>query len=239
VVSIEPLSLKHADRIQALVSYPEILAATELPDPYPEDGAVKWIRGLGKRVEGVTEHGFAIVNGAGEIVGTCGFIHSSGEIGVAEIGCWIGRPYWNRGYATEALRLLLDLVCKDDRIAVVWARTLRSNRASRRVLQKLGFVMRQEVPNDHPKWSPREVVQQYEVRRKDWASPQLSVAPPPGGGGARPGAGKVPSPDYWWSRFARWGRPLALPLSPGRGYENFCPSPSTGRGPGEGGIRDS
>lgn len=165
--------MNHADRIHALVSHPEILAATKLPDPYPEDGVVKWIQGLGKQVGGATEHGFAIVDGAREIVGTCGFMYPAGEMDVAEIGYWIGRPYWNHGYATEALRLLLELVCKDDRISIVRARTLRSNRASCRVLDKLGFVMRREVPNEYPKWSRQEVIRQYEVRREDWTSPSV------------------------------------------------------------------
>ena len=170
VVSIEPVSMKHADRIQALVSCPEILAATKLPDPYPKNGAAKWIRGLQKRIRARREYGFVIFNEAKVLVGTCGFIHHAGKTDEAEIGCWIGRVYWNHGYATEALRVLLDLAFKDGRISIVRARTLKSNQASCRVLEKLGFAVRCEMPNEHPKWSRQEIVRHYEVRREDWAS---------------------------------------------------------------------
>ena len=173
VVSLEPVSINHADRIQALVSNAEILASTMLPDPYPDDGVVKWIQGLGKKMGGSTEYGFAVISDAKEIVGTCGFILPTEDMDVAEIGYWVGRAYWNHGYATQALRLLLDRVFKDDKIMTVRACTLKSNRASCRVLEKLGFAVSREVPNEHPKWSRQELVRHYEVRREDWASPPV------------------------------------------------------------------
>src|SRR5206468_11600108 len=53
-----------------------------------------------------------------------------------EVGYWIGRESWGRGYATEALRLLLGEV--PDR--PVFARAAVHNAGSRRVLEKCGFV---------------------------------------------------------------------------------------------------
>jgi RimJ/RimL family protein N-acetyltransferase len=53
-----------------------------------------------------------------------------------EVGYWIGREFWDRGYATEALRLLLEEV--PDR--PVFARTALHNAGSRRVLENCGFV---------------------------------------------------------------------------------------------------
>lgn len=155
------------------MSHPDILATTNLPDPYPEDGAVKWIQGLGKRVGGCREYAFAVFNVEGELVGACGFIPAAGETGVVEIGCWIGRQYWNRGYATGALRLMLDFVFREARISRVRARTSMGNPASCRVLENLGFALRREVPNEHPRWSRQEVIRHYEVRREDWGSPPV------------------------------------------------------------------
>jgi RimJ/RimL family protein N-acetyltransferase len=53
-----------------------------------------------------------------------------------EVGYWIGREYWGRGYATEALRLLLEEI--PDR--PIFARVAEHNVGSRRVLEKCGFV---------------------------------------------------------------------------------------------------
>jgi RimJ/RimL family protein N-acetyltransferase len=171
VVQIELASMKHADRIQALVSHPEVLATTRLPDPYPKNGAIKWIQGLGNTSGTSTEVAYVIFNAAEDLVGTCGFIHPAREMGVAEIGCWIGRAYWNRGYATEALRLVLRRLFEEGRVSAVAARTLKNNRASCRVLEKLGFAVRGEEPNHDPRRSRREVIRHWELRREDWLSP--------------------------------------------------------------------
>lgn len=55
--------------------------------------------------------------------------------GVPEVGYWIGREFWGRGIATEALRQFLDLVP----IRPLAAHVAKDNVASLRVLQKCGF----------------------------------------------------------------------------------------------------
>lgn len=74
--------------------------------------------------------------GAPQLVGACGL--SRRPSGSVEMGYWIARPFWCRGYATEACTALVDM-----------ARTLGlpslegshfvDNPASARVLEKLGF----------------------------------------------------------------------------------------------------
>nr|BBH86915.1 N-acetyltransferase [Thermosporothrix sp. COM3] len=53
------------------------------------------------------------------------------------VGYWIGRQYWGRGIATQALTLLLDIVSVRPLYAMVAADNIRS----RRVLEKCGFTM--------------------------------------------------------------------------------------------------
>jgi RimJ/RimL family protein N-acetyltransferase len=68
--------------------------------------------------------------------------------GEPEVCYWLAREVWGRGVATEALRLLLEEVT--DR--PLHARVAASNGASRRVLEKCGFVAStapQEVSNVH------------------------------------------------------------------------------------------
>lgn len=81
----------------------------------------------------------------GEVVGCIGFYDStSSNIPIGEhdieIGYWIGRKYWNRGYCTEALGILLEKVCGNREAACVWADCFIGNHASRRVLEKCGFT---------------------------------------------------------------------------------------------------
>lgn len=69
----------------------------------------------------------------GEIAGNvCGF----NQGGKREIGYWIGRAYWGRGVATSAVRAFLEL--ETDR--PLFASVSERNQASRRVLEKCGFV---------------------------------------------------------------------------------------------------
>ena len=57
--------------------------------------------------------------------------------GIREIGYWLGRPYWGRGIATAALAEFLPLVSERPVYGVV----SESNVASRRVLERNGFVL--------------------------------------------------------------------------------------------------
>ncbi|AKM07435.1 Acetyltransferase, GNAT family protein [Pelagerythrobacter marensis] len=57
----------------------------------------------------------------------------------AELGYWIARPYWGRGYATEAGRAALEIARMLGHSRIVASHFL-DNPASGRVLQKLGFA---------------------------------------------------------------------------------------------------
>ena len=56
-----------------------------------------------------------------------------------ELGYWIGRPFWGRGYAPEAARALMDHARRTLGIRTVWLGYYVGNRKSARVQDKLGF----------------------------------------------------------------------------------------------------
>jgi RimJ/RimL family protein N-acetyltransferase len=57
--------------------------------------------------------------------------------GTPEVGYWLGKPFWGQGVATRALALLLRQVTRRP----VYARVVKDNAASLRVLRKCGFVV--------------------------------------------------------------------------------------------------
>ncbi len=57
----------------------------------------------------------------------------------ANIGVWIGKPYWGKGYATKAAKLFLKAVNKKFRIKTVRAEYKKGNIASGKLLMKNGF----------------------------------------------------------------------------------------------------
>lgn len=80
---------------------------------------------------------FLRTSGAPKLVGGIGFGRMPwGEL---ELGYWIARPYWDRGFATEAGRAVIDLARRGLRLPRLAAGHFLDNPASGCVLAKLGF----------------------------------------------------------------------------------------------------
>jgi RimJ/RimL family protein N-acetyltransferase len=76
-------------------------------------------------------------DGAPRLVGACGL--GRRPSGAVELGYWVARENWNRGFATEAGRALLEIAVALglERLEASW---FADNPASGRVLDKLGFL---------------------------------------------------------------------------------------------------
>jgi RimJ/RimL family protein N-acetyltransferase len=74
--------------------------------------------------------------GEPRLIGSCGLARRPS--GAVEMGYWIARPYWGRGFATEAGRALID-IARTLQLAQLQAGHFLDNPASGRVLEKLGF----------------------------------------------------------------------------------------------------
>jgi len=59
----------------------------------------------------------------------------------AEIGYWLGQPFWGRGLATAALRAVTDFAFAKFELTRLFAVPFESNSASIRVLEKAGYVL--------------------------------------------------------------------------------------------------
>ncbi|MFB6274157.1 MAG: GNAT family N-acetyltransferase [Salinibacter sp.] len=166
-VRLAPIAPRHADAVQNLASHPDVLATTNLPEPYPDDGAITWIEAVQEQREVGREYPFAILNDE-TLVGVTGLRDVTDDRG--EVGFWIGRPYWNRGYATAGTRQLLAFAFGNLGLGEVFARPLKRNTPSRRVLEKLGFTTVAEEMHEHPKWTADDPVVRYELTRPDGRS---------------------------------------------------------------------
>ena len=87
------------------------------------------------------ETAFAIaVNG--EAVGGIGFqVRGDVERVSAEIGYWLGEPFWGRGITTEALVALTEYAIAAHALTRVYAVPFAGNAASCRVLEKAGYLL--------------------------------------------------------------------------------------------------
>jgi RimJ/RimL family protein N-acetyltransferase len=103
-----------------------------IPHPYGVADAEQFLDAVNRHDGEAT---FAVVL-KGEIIGMCGI---EPREAAAELGYWLGVPYWNRGYATEAVRAVIDHAFGDLEHDALQAGARVSNPASRRVLEKCGF----------------------------------------------------------------------------------------------------
>jgi len=105
-----------------------------IPHPYKLADAKDWISAAGMRPG---EQTFIITLASGAIIGACGL--ELRDPPTPEIGYWLGVPYWGEGYATEAVRALIDHAFTDLDHESLNAGARVTNPLSRRVLEKCGF----------------------------------------------------------------------------------------------------
>ena len=108
------------------------------PTPYTVTDALQWIT---KTAAEKPASNFAIV-WKQQVVGGCGCIIKEDVYRKnKEIGYFIGEPYWGKGIATEACRLLCAYIAEQKDVVRIEAHTFQNNKSSMRVLQKNGFYL--------------------------------------------------------------------------------------------------
>lgn len=84
----------------------------------------------------------------GKLIGSIG-IHPLNDIYAqnAELGYWIAEPYWGKGITTKAIEKIVEYTFENFKITRIFAKPFGRNMASRRVLEKAGFVFEAEFKN--------------------------------------------------------------------------------------------
>jgi RimJ/RimL family protein N-acetyltransferase len=127
--------LGDAKAIAALANDRRVAENTaRIPHPYRLADAESFILGADK----AQERAFLITLADDTVIGSCG-ITSDAANDAPAIGYWIGVPHWGHGYATEAVRALIDHAFTDLELQVLTANARVTNPASRRIIEKCGF----------------------------------------------------------------------------------------------------
>lgn len=140
---------RHADaaRVASLANDYDVAAmTTRMPHPYGPSDARQFIEQVEDQ-DRRRDNTFVIEHEHEGVVGAIGF-HRSLEDPL-ELGYWIGRPYWGRGFATEAALGALAWAKTHWRRRMVVAGHYADNAASAQVLVKAGFLYTGEVQKRH------------------------------------------------------------------------------------------
>lgn len=107
-----------------------------MPSPYTLEDAKDFIQMTRAEKPKVT---FGILYND-EFCGIIGLVLASGIYRrSAEIGYWIGEPYWGKGIATEAIRLITEYGFEQLDLVRIYSGVMAHNTASMRVLEKNGY----------------------------------------------------------------------------------------------------
>jgi RimJ/RimL family protein N-acetyltransferase len=108
-----------------------------IPHPYRKADADDFIRSANRGNE--TTFVITMRNGQGnaQVIGACGFTQIDRH--PPDVGYWLGAKFWGKGYATEAVRAVIDHVFTDLDCEAIHSAARVTNPASRRVLEKCGF----------------------------------------------------------------------------------------------------
>ena len=168
---LRPFTLADAPDIQRMVADRDIASTTLLiPHPYEDGMAEEWIGTHQSQFEWGEQIIFAIVLRAdGSLLGNITLrINQSDEHG--ELGYWIGKPYWNMGYATEATQAVIRYGFEVLGLQRIFAGHFTRNPASGRVMQKAGMTYKGCFRKHHKKWDVFEDLAYYGIILGDYDS---------------------------------------------------------------------
>src|SRR4051812_12494432 len=137
---LRPFAIADAPTVQRLAGAKEIADTTLLiPHPYPDGAAEFFINGMAQDWVDRKSSVFAIILAdSGQLCGCIGLTIDSKHFR-AELGYWVGVPFWGKGICTEAASALLRFGFEDLSMNKIHAHHFTRNPASGRVLQKIGM----------------------------------------------------------------------------------------------------
>ncbi len=184
---LRPFELSDAPRVAELCADREIAANTlVIPHPYSLGDAESWLATHRASFEAGTHGALAItLRDGGELAGCVGLTIERAH-DRAELGYWIGRAFWNRGYATEASRAAIRHGFVSHGLERIFASHFLRNPASGRVLEKCGMRFEGIARRYVKKWGVYEDGAVYAIVRADFEATlsQAAAAERPAGGGA-------------------------------------------------------
>jgi len=125
--------------LKPIATDPEVMRYISEGQPWPDDRIQEFVN---RQITCLRDHGFCmwrlIERGTDQMIGFCGLqpLAKTPEI---EIGWWLARSHWGRGLATEAAHAVLQGGFGRAGLKRIVAVAQPANRASLRVMQKLGI----------------------------------------------------------------------------------------------------
>jgi len=142
-IRLRKLTLSDINSLSKNINDEEIARWTlRIPYPYKRSDAEKFINQAHDNFRKKIAYNFAVTEiDNDEVIGGIGLSNLDWEDKKAELGYWLGRNYWGRGFTTEAVSLFTNYAFNNLKLHRIYACTFDKNIASQRVLEKCGFQL--------------------------------------------------------------------------------------------------
>ncbi|TVX93388.1 GNAT family N-acetyltransferase [Paenibacillus agilis] len=138
---LRKMKVSDSSSLFSIWSDPDVTKFMNVTSFTDEDQAKDMIKLLDELSQNNKAIRFSIIEmESNEIIGSCGFNYLDFEHAKAEIGYDIAKAYWGKGYASEAVRSLLDYGFSDLQLNRIEAKVELDNVSSIKLLQKLNFT---------------------------------------------------------------------------------------------------
>lgn len=172
---LRPFTSEDAARMHKLSNTKEIAEATcEMPYPLELYMVEEWIKDHREECEQGDQAIFVIeLKKTNSLIGSVEFVIDKKTL-EAEVGYWIGKPYWRKGYCMEAALEMLRFGFDELYFRRVFAMIFQWNTSSRKLLQKLGMSYEKTFSKYVDKWDREEEIEQYYLTRETYKKSLLS-----------------------------------------------------------------
>lgn len=168
-LTLRPFKMSDAPAIAELANDKDIATNTEnLPYPYEEHMAVDWIRAHERMYVNKHMITLAITHSKKNLVMGAIGLELTESYNHAELGYWLGKPFWKQGFATEATKRMIHYGFMDLKFHRIFAVHLRQNPYSGNVLKKLGMRHEGTMREHIQKWGKYLDTEMYGMLRDDY-----------------------------------------------------------------------
>lgn len=150
---IRDFTIEDAPLFQEYLTDADLTKQTSsMPHPFPEGLALEYIEKYHKlKKEGTAIWLAVTLKETNELIGMVGLMFKP-EHKKADVGYLIAKPFWGKGYATEAAKKMVEVGFKEHGLGRISATAFADNPASMRVLEKIGLKHEGTARKDVIKW---------------------------------------------------------------------------------------
>lgn len=138
---IRKLKRSDAPEIYKYAKHKDLARFTTLPHPYKLSHAKYFVNMTLRKIRNKQSFEVGIIlKETNRLVGMIGLTNLDYTNKTAEIGYWLGKPYWGKKIMSEAVNLLLHFGFKKQKFNRIYAKVMEANKPSQGLLKKHRFI---------------------------------------------------------------------------------------------------